>query len=172
MSEELKPAFIEDDPQPSAEEIARLKAELARKIDAAEAEIRNHRSMEPENAMTDEELIRLLTNFHYAILDSLGQAPVQLDEDGEHRTVDASRAAILAYFDRRKSGEGGEDAARLTWLEDMHTLHKAVEILYVVDGYHVQRTHDSNPIGPEFFGITLREAIDAARTEGKGNGAG
>ena len=54
MTDELKPAFIEDDPQPPAEEIARLKVELARKLDAAEAEIRSHRSMEPESAMTDE----------------------------------------------------------------------------------------------------------------------
>lgn len=40
MTDELKPAFIEDDPQPPAEEIARLKVELARKIDEAEAEMR------------------------------------------------------------------------------------------------------------------------------------
>lgn len=172
MSEELKPAFIEDDPQPPAEEIARLKVELARKLDAAEAEIRSHRSMEPESAMTDEELSRLLTNFHYAILDSLGQAPVQLDEDGEHRTVDASRAAIHAHFDRRKEGEDAERlSARITeylcagglWNPECMEHDKVRRLL--IDC----RTEFDAAIADSAIKSAIAQ-VDAARTEGKGNG--
>jgi hypothetical protein len=54
------------------------------------------------------------------------------------------------------------DAKRLDWLESNHTLHRSVEVLYVVDGYEVQLTHDDSPIGPCHHGETLRQAIDAA----------
>lgn len=55
------------------------------------------------------------------------------------------------------------DAERLDWLEVNHTLHKAMEILYVVDGYEVTPTYNGNHNDGPFHGETLREAIDAAR---------
>lgn len=54
-----------------------------------------------------------------------------------------------------------KDAGRLDWLQREHTLHKAVEFLYVVDGYQAQRTYDGCEIGEPCRGKTLREAIDA-----------
>ena len=49
----------------------------------------------------------------------------------------------------------------LEWLERMHTLHFAVEALYVVDGYEVSITCDGNPIHT-FKAETLKQAyIDA-----------
>lgn len=58
-----------------------------------------------------------------------------------------------------------EEGLRLQWLEDQHTLHKSVEILYVVDGYEVQHTYDGDPVGPAFHGETLSAAIDTARAK-------
>lgn len=49
----------------------------------------------------------------------------------------------------------------IQWLEDMHTLHCAVETLYVVDGYEVSITLDDSPIH-KFHAETLREAYLAA----------
>jgi hypothetical protein len=51
---------------------------------------------------------------------------------------------------------------RVDWLEAKHTLHRGVEILYVVDGYEVQLTDDDEPVGSPYRGETLRDAIDAA----------
>ena len=56
------------------------------------------------------------------------------------------------------------DGKRLDWLEEMHTLHKAVEFLYVVDGYNVTLTYDGNALA-QYHGATLRDAIDAAMLE-------
>ncbi len=53
------------------------------------------------------------------------------------------------------------DTDRLNWLEDQHSLHRSVDMLYVVDGYNVTIMHDGNE-GPCFHGATLREAIDNA----------
>lgn len=56
------------------------------------------------------------------------------------------------------------DSQILEWLEDNHTLHKAVEALYVVDGYEVSITYDGNVIKGPFRAETLREAyIKAAK---------
>lgn len=68
---------------------------------------------------------------------------------------------VIAALEAALSAKQGEqDAARLNWLEDSHTLHKAVEFLYVVDGFEVQHTYDDNPVGNPIHGETLREAID------------
>jgi hypothetical protein len=51
----------------------------------------------------------------------------------------------------------------IQWLEDMHTLHCAVEALYVVDGYEVSITIDGEPIH-RFKADTLKEAyLEAAK---------
>lgn len=58
----------------------------------------------------------------------------------------------------------GKDAARLKWLEDNHTLHKSVEILYVVDGYQVTLLHEDGitELSPRYEGHDLASAIDTA----------
>jgi len=55
--------------------------------------------------------------------------------------------------------------ARIDWLQRMHTLHRAVEMLYVVDGYHVTLTWEGTPISPDYHGETLDAAIDKAMAE-------
>lgn len=60
-----------------------------------------------------------------------------------------------------------QDSERLDWLESKHTLHNGVDILYVVDGYTIQDTYDSNPNGLIYHGETLRQAIDNAIKETK-----
>lgn len=57
-----------------------------------------------------------------------------------------------------------DDAACLDWLEAHHTLHRNVEILYVVDGYEVTVMHEDgvHELSPRAHGATLREAISAA----------
>lgn len=63
------------------------------------------------------------------------------------------------------------DEQRLQWIEDHLTLHRDVELLYVVDGYQVTLldTTPGRPYEREYLGETLRDAIDAAMhaTEGK-----
>lgn len=55
------------------------------------------------------------------------------------------------------------DEVRMQWLEDHLTLHKQVELLYVVDGYEVTTMDDSKPGSERVYrGETLRDAIDAA----------
>ncbi len=180
MTDELKPSHIEDDTHPSAEQIARLKAELARKIDAAEAEIRSHRSLEPESAMTDEELSRLLDEYATAVKNdemndgfmdtttALNAARAAIHTHFDRHVADMRDAALRAMArateaDRRKSGEGGEDArdaARYRWLRD--------ESANSVLGPFVMSA------GPGMYGWIEGERtdalVDAARTEGKGNG--
>lgn len=54
----------------------------------------------------------------------------------------------------------------IEWLEGMHTLHGAVEILYVVDGYQIQRTYDDSHVGEPIKAGTLAECIDVAMSSG------
>ena len=55
-----------------------------------------------------------------------------------------------------------EDAERVEWYEGQHTLHGAVECLYVVDGYHVSVTHDGDTVA-QYHGDSVRSAFDRAR---------
>ncbi len=55
---------------------------------------------------------------------------------------------------------------KIEWLESMHTLHGRVEIIYVVDGYTIQRTFDDSDVGDPIKAPTLSECIDAAIREG------
>lgn len=58
------------------------------------------------------------------------------------------------------------DTEILDWLERQHTLHRSVDVLYVVDGYQVTITYDDEPIrGKEWHGETLRDAFAAAMKE-------
>lgn len=50
----------------------------------------------------------------------------------------------------------------LQWLESMHTLHGSVEILYVVDGYQIQRKFDDSEVGEPIKAKTLEDCIDIA----------
>lgn len=54
----------------------------------------------------------------------------------------------------------------IEWLQSMHTLHGTVEILYVVDGYQIQRTYDDVEIGVPIKANTLAECIDIAVEKG------
>lgn len=54
------------------------------------------------------------------------------------------------------------DTEIVDWLERQHTLHRAVEALYVVDGYEVTITHDGNRIAGPWHGETLRDAYSLA----------
>ena len=55
---------------------------------------------------------------------------------------------------------------KIEWLESMHTLHGAVEILYVVPGYQIQRTFDGDELGDPIEAPTLAEAIEIAMSAG------
>jgi hypothetical protein len=61
------------------------------------------------------------------------------------------------------------DGEILDWLERQHTLHRQVEILYVVDGYELTINHDGEPIRDLCWrGETLREAcIEAMKVKEK-----
>lgn len=50
----------------------------------------------------------------------------------------------------------------LEWLQDRHSLHQSVEILYTVDGYDVTITWDDEPYAGPYHGETLAEAIEVA----------
>lgn len=54
------------------------------------------------------------------------------------------------------------EVEQIAWLQKANTLHRQVDILYVVDGYQVTVTHDEHPISEDFHGETLREAISNA----------
>lgn len=54
----------------------------------------------------------------------------------------------------------------LQWLESMHTLHGYVEILYVVDGYQIQRKFDDSEVGEPIKAQTLEDCIDIALASG------
>jgi hypothetical protein len=56
----------------------------------------------------------------------------------------------------------GVKMKHIEWLEMMHTLHGAVEILYVVDGYQLTRTYDGSEVGKPIHGKSLAIAIDNA----------
>jgi hypothetical protein len=66
---------------------------------------------------------------------------------------------------RAENAELRKDAARLDWIEAQHTLHRSVELLYVVDGYEVEYLYDGNSISKPHRGDSLRAAIDAAMGE-------
>lgn len=51
----------------------------------------------------------------------------------------------------------------LGWIQKANTLHRQVEILYVVDGYTVTVTWDGYPISEDFHGETILQAISNAR---------
>lgn len=53
-------------------------------------------------------------------------------------------------------------AEKLRWLADVNTLHRQVDILYVVDRYSSVVRWDENDISPEFHGATVSEAIERA----------
>lgn len=55
---------------------------------------------------------------------------------------------------------------KIEWLESMHTLCGAVEIMYVVSGYQIQRTFDGDDVGDPIEAPTLAEAIEIAMSSG------
>ena len=58
------------------------------------------------------------------------------------------------------------DAERLDWYESKHTLHKDLELLYVVDGYELSiMDQDGQKVVACYSGKNIRECIDAAMRE-------
>lgn len=55
---------------------------------------------------------------------------------------------------------------KIEWLESMHTLHGAFEMLYVVSGYQIQRTFDGSCVGDPITAESLSEAIEIAIAAG------
>ena len=51
---------------------------------------------------------------------------------------------------------------KIEWLQKANTLHRQVDILYVVDGYQVTVLWDESPISEAFHGETLDKALEAA----------
>ena len=83
----------------------------------------------------------------------------------------AKEAESARPEERQKGGmsmlmdaDGTRDTRRFEWLEANNTLHKSVEILYVVDGYEVQVMHEDGvtELSPPYRGATIRAAIDEA----------
>lgn len=107
---------------------------------------------------------------HTTFADFTYEKVVTMQKELEHFTSSgiievAIRNASVSDYMRHWEGRAlcaEKDATRLNWLEAKHTLHKAVEILYVVDGYEVTLTHDGDPFSGPFHGQDLRAAIDAA----------
>lgn len=63
------------------------------------------------------------------------------------------------------------DSERLDWFEAQHTLHKSLEVLYVVDGYELSLiAEDGDVVLATFKGETLREAIDQAMSANQPGG--
>lgn len=55
------------------------------------------------------------------------------------------------------------DSERLDWYQAQHTLHKSLEVLYVVDGYELSvMAEDGERVVATYRGETLRDAIDQA----------
>ncbi len=86
-------------------------------------------------------------------------AKESLTED-EHDAI----ASAINYLDECDGIHAHASSPRLKWLEDNHTLHRSVEILYVVDGYEVTVMHEDGvtELSPRFRGETLAAAIDSA----------
>lgn len=53
-------------------------------------------------------------------------------------------------------------ARALGWIEENSTLHRSVDILYVVDGVEVSILQDGEPTGQKWHGKTLLDAIAKA----------
>lgn len=85
------------------------------------------------------------------------------------RATDALRDA-LALCRSLEEGTTPEGTNHLKWLEDNSTLHKGVEILYVVDGYEVRVMDEDGvtALSPAYHGETLSAAIEAAMIGGRG----
>lgn len=50
----------------------------------------------------------------------------------------------------------------IQWIQDATTLHRQVEITYLVTGYLVEITWDGLPLGAPFEGYTVEKALRAA----------
>ncbi len=117
--------------------------------------------------MTDDELSRLLDEYADAAL-TRRSIPIRFK---------AARAAILSHFDRRKEGEGGEDAERR-----YRALDQAVNDACTPSWHHkmnerqilIAETKETTGkwirLREQEIYTVAKALADAARTEGKGNG--
>lgn len=77
---------------------------------------------------------------------------------------EADPATIFALL-METAAQRHEYADQIAWLQDVSTLHRSVDILYVVDGYEVTVVWDGEPISDSFHGETVSEAISKAMAE-------
>lgn len=71
-------------------------------------------------------------------------------------------AVNLEHFDDMLGRRKMTYYDKIEWLQKANTLHRQVDILYVVDGYDVTLMWDENPISEAFHGETLDKALEAA----------
>lgn len=53
------------------------------------------------------------------------------------------------------------DTEMLNFIAQNTTLHRQVELLYVVDGHEACVNHDDHPLSPVYKGATVRDALCA-----------
>lgn len=70
------------------------------------------------------------------------------------------QAQELAYQCAIDSAQS--DTRLIDWIEANTTLHRQVELLYVVDGYECSVTHDGDVVEGPFPGETVRDALRRA----------
>lgn len=84
---------------------------------------------------------------------------------GKFVTVNMT-AELWQEIEQAATGTLPSDTQILDWFERQHTLHRAVEVTYVVDGYSVEITYDGTPLpGKAWHGETVRQACAAAMKE-------
>ncbi len=90
---------------------------------------------------------------------ALGQAsPVDSTEWSKvRRSITCLESAYEDVLERAQKAE-----ALVAWMQKVSTLHRSIDILYVVDGYEVTILWDDHPISESFRGETLEQAIDKA----------
>lgn len=124
--------------------------------------------------MTDEELSRLLDEYRDAVTDRI-EVPT---ERGRHERERHARHAIHAYFERRKSGEGAwrpietapDDGSEIVVAYDDGTV-EVIEADQKRKPYKPPKQYIGLKVSAPILWTPIpHDAIDAARTEGKGDG--
>lgn len=151
-------------------------------LDMADREKELHdfaRTLERENADLRRQLVDGTSKYaeRQALRERAETAERQLkNEQGQSASYLANwKATEKGYneLDKRRidvERQLAEARKALSWLEDNSTLHKRVEILYVVDGYELQVEDESgNVLAGAFHGETIEAAAIRALKE-NGNG--
>lgn len=97
----------------------------------------------------------------------IGELMDPLDNESDADKYAACEDAMKMNDNMRKCGtidvpQPPSAQEKLEWLQKANTLHRQVNILYVVDGYEVILTWDEKAISEAFHGQTVEEAIEKA----------